>query len=39
MLILAKILLICGARGGTVGWGTALQSGRLRIRIPVGSLP
>jgi hypothetical protein len=22
-------------RGGTVGWGTALQAGRLRVRFPI----
>jgi hypothetical protein len=25
-------------RGGAVGWGTALQAGRSRVRLPVGSL-
>ena len=27
-----------GARGGAVGWGTALQAGRLRVRFPMVSL-
>jgi hypothetical protein len=27
-----------GARGGAVGWGTALQAGRSRVRFPVRSL-
>jgi hypothetical protein len=27
-----------GARGGAVGWGTALQAGRSRIRFPMLSL-
>jgi hypothetical protein len=26
-----------GARGGAVGWGTVLQSGRSRVRFPVVS--
>ena len=26
------------ARGGAVGWGTALQTGRLRVRFPIMSL-
>ena len=28
----------CFARGGVVGWDTALQAGRLRIRFPMVSL-
>ena len=27
-----------GARGGAVGWGTALQTGRSRVRFPMVSL-
>ena len=27
-----------GARGGAVGWGTALQAGRSRVRFPMVSL-
>ena len=27
-----------GASGGAVGWGTALQAGRSRVRIPMLSL-
>jgi hypothetical protein len=27
-----------GVRGGTVGLGTALQTGRLRVRFPMESL-
>ena len=26
-----------GTRGGAVGWGTALKTGRLRVRFPMGS--
>ena len=29
---------ICGARDGAVGWGTALQAGRSRVRFPMVSL-
>jgi len=29
---------ICGARGGAVGWGTALQVGRSRVRFPMVTL-
>ena len=32
------LLNIKGARGGTVGWGTALQAGRSRVRFPMVSL-
>jgi hypothetical protein len=28
----------CGARGGEVGWGTALQAGISRVRFPMVSL-
>jgi len=28
-----------GARGSAVGWGTALQAGRSRVRFPMVSLP
>jgi len=31
-------LLALGARGGTVGWGTALQARRSRVRFPMVSL-
>jgi len=27
-----------GAHGGAVGWGTALQAGRSRVRFPIMSL-
>ena len=27
-----------GARGGAVGWGTALQAGKSRVRFPMVSL-
>ena len=30
--------LSTGARGGAVGWGTALQTGRWRVRFPMVSL-
>ena len=48
--IQVKCLLVCpiiteivsknfsGARDGAVGWGTAPQDGRFRVRFPVGSL-
>jgi len=29
------IIKSIGARGGTFGWGTALQAGRLRVRLPM----
>jgi len=29
---------LIGARGGAVGWGTALQAGRSRVRFPMMSL-
>jgi hypothetical protein len=29
---------MCGARGGAVGLGTALQAGRSRVRFPMVSL-
>ena len=32
------VYLILGARGGSVGWGTALQVGRSRVRFPMVSL-
>ena len=32
------IYIYTGARGGAVGWGTALQAGRSRIRFPMVSL-
>jgi len=31
-------IYIYGARGGAVGWGTALQAGRSRVRFPMVSL-
>jgi hypothetical protein len=31
-----RILLMDGARGSVVGWGTMLQAGRLRVRVPIG---
>jgi len=31
--------IVCvGVRGGAVGWGTALQAGRSRVRFPMVSL-
>jgi len=30
--------IILGLRGGAVGWGTALQAGRSRVRLPMRSL-
>jgi hypothetical protein len=32
------MLLGVGARGGTVGWRTALQAGRSQVRFPMVSL-
>jgi hypothetical protein len=32
-----RFLLITGARGGVVGWGTALQAGRSWVRFPMAS--
>jgi len=32
------MLIVCGARGSAVGWGTALQVGRSRVRFPMMSL-
>ena len=36
--ISVSCLVSVGARGGAVGWGTALQVGRSRIRFPMVSL-
>ena len=33
--ILLSILTFIGARGSATGWGTALQSGRSRVRFPM----
>ena len=33
-----SLLCICKARGGSVGWGTALQTRRSRVRSPMVSL-
>jgi hypothetical protein len=30
-----SVILKKGARGGAVGWGTALQTGRSRVRFPM----
>jgi hypothetical protein len=35
---LSSVLIIFGVRGGAVGWGTALQAGRLQVRFPMVSL-
>ena len=35
--IYCRFLGVCGARGGAVGWGTALQDGRSRVRFPMVS--
>jgi hypothetical protein len=32
------VISVRGARGGAVGWGTALQAGRSRVRFPIISL-
>jgi hypothetical protein len=35
---LTPIALLCiGTRGGVVGWGTMLQAGRSRVRLPMCS--
>jgi hypothetical protein len=31
-------IILHGARGGAVSWGTVLQAGRLRVRFPMVSL-
>jgi hypothetical protein len=31
-------VIIIGARGSVVGWGSMLQAGMLRVRLPMGSL-
>ena len=36
--VLLTVNIKRGVRGGTVGWGTALQAGRWRVRFPVVSL-
>jgi hypothetical protein len=36
--LIYRYILISGARSGVVGWGTMLQAGRLRVRIPMRSL-
>ena len=36
--IFTNILIFIGDRGGAVGWGTALQVGRSRVRFPMMSL-
>jgi hypothetical protein len=33
-----EVFCLCGVRGDAVGWGTALQAGRLRLRLPMESL-
>jgi len=33
-----RYLISVGARGGAVGWGTALQAGRSRVGFPMVSL-
>ena len=37
-LLLQCIIIVTGARGGAVGWGTALQAGRSRVLFPMVSL-
>jgi hypothetical protein len=36
--VFCLIFKLLGARGDAVGWGTALQAGRSRVRIPVVSV-
>jgi hypothetical protein len=36
--LFSKVKLTAGVRGGAVGWGTALQAGRSRVRFPMVSL-
>jgi hypothetical protein len=38
LLVFDVLLLILRARGGAVGWGTALQTGRSRLRFPIMSV-
>jgi len=38
LLYFCKFLHVSGARGSAVGWGTALQVGRSRVRFPMVSL-
>jgi len=38
IIFITKPANTTGARGGTVGWGTALQGGRSRVRFPMVSL-
>jgi hypothetical protein len=37
-ILIARFVLPSGARGSVVGWGTMLQAGRPRDRIPIKSL-
>jgi hypothetical protein len=37
-LLMLSTTSVTGARGGALGWGTALQAGRSRIRFPMSSL-
>ena len=37
-IIIPSVLCCLGTRGGAVGWGTALQAGRSRVRFPMVSL-
>ena len=34
----ARMYILRGVRGGAVGWGTAVQAGRSRVRFPMVSL-
>jgi hypothetical protein len=36
--LLYSIIILQGARGSVVGWGTMLQAGRSQVRIPMRSL-
>ena len=38
IIIIIIIIIFKGPRGGAVGWGTALQAGRPRVRFPMVSL-
>jgi hypothetical protein len=37
-IIIIIIIIIIGVRGGAVGWGTVLQTGRSRVRFPMVSM-
>jgi hypothetical protein len=38
LALYSGLYVITGARGGAIGWGTALQAGRSRVRFPMVSI-